>query len=345
MRNLSLLSVALLVACGDTTAPAPAPAPEPAPEPAEAAEPSANDALRTKAAAMFGTPPAEAANEAQPVTDARVKLGKALYYDTRLSQDRDLSCNSCHDLAKYGVDPGPTSTGHKGQKGGRNAPTVYYAAFHLSQFWDGRAKDVEEQAKGPVLNPIEMAIKDDAEIVARLSEEPSYAEQFAGAFEGDTPMTADNMAIAIAAFERRLVTPGPFDAWLAGDDKAMSEAQLTGLQTFVDVGCTACHTGPVVGGQMYQKLGLVKPYETADVGRQEVTGNESDKHMFKVPSLRNIEKTGPYFHDGSIATLDEAVKLMGSHQLGKDLDDKQVGEIVAFLGSLTGEIDQAYIAP
>ena len=268
----------------------------------------------------------------------------ALYNDTRLSQDRDLSCNSCHDLATYGVDAGPTSIGHKGQKGGRNAPTVYYAAFHATQFWDGRAKDVEEQAKGPVLNPIEMALKDDAEIEARLAEEPSYADAFAECFEGDKPMTADNMAIAIAAFERRLVTPGPLDAFIAGDDAAMTDAQLAGMKTFIDTGCTTCHSGPIVGGQMFQKLGLVKPYDTADLGRQEVTGKEADTHVFKVPSLRNIDKTGPYFHDGSIATLDEAVKLMASHQLGKDLDDKQVAEIVAFLGSLTGEINKDLIA-
>ncbi|NCG20960.1 MAG: c-type cytochrome [Rhodobacterales bacterium] len=343
MRTLSLLSLALLVACGSEATPEPVAAPKEAPVVEEAA-PSKHEETRTQAKALFGTPPSEAANEAEPVTDARVKLGLALYNDTRLSQDRDLSCNSCHDLAAYGVDAGPTSIGHKGQKGGRNSPTVYYAAFHATQFWDGRAKDVEEQAKGPVLNPMEMALKDDAEIEARLAEEPSYAAAFAECFEGDKPMTADNMAIAIAAFERRLVTPGPLDAFIAGDDAAMTDAQLVGMKTFIDTGCTTCHSGPIVGGQMFQKLGLVKPYETADLGRQEVTGNEADKHVFKVPSLRNVDKTGPYFHDGSIATLDEAVKLMASHQLGKELDDQQVGEIVAFLGSLTGEINQDYIS-
>ena len=185
MCTRSLLSLALLVACGSEATPDAAPKESPV---LEEAAPSKHEESRTH---------------------ARVKLGLATYNDTRLSQDRDLSGNSCHDLATSGVDAGPTSIGHKGQIGGRNSPTVYYAAFHATQFWDGRAKDVEEQAKGPVINPMEMALKDDAEIEARLAEEPSYAAAFAECFEGDKPMTADNMAIAIAAFERRLVTTPP----------------------------------------------------------------------------------------------------------------------------------------
>lgn len=291
---------------------------------------------------LFQPLPAEAS--APGMTEARIDLGRALFFDTRLSADGDLACNSCHDLQKYGVDGKPTATGHKGQKGNRNAPTVYHAALHSKQFWDGRAKDVEEQAKGPVLNPIEMAGGDPAAVESRLKAVPEYQKMFAEAFPGqEQPITFDNMAIAIGAFERRLMTPSPFDRYLQGDAAALTPEQEKGLQTFVDVGCASCHSGVAMGGVTFQKLGLKKPFETTDEGRFAVTKRDADRFVFKVPSLRNIEMTGPYFHDGKVATLDQAVRLMADHQLGKTLTDEQVKEILAFLGALTGEIPQEYV--
>ena len=329
--------IVILAACGgtpETQEPTPAPAVEVAPA----------DPLRSRAAGTFGVLESEAKNPANPVTEAKITLGRALYYETRLSQDNDISCNSCHDLAAYGVDAGPTSTGHKGQKGGRNSPTVYNAAFHMTQFWDGRAADVEAQAGGPVLNPIEMAMSSADDVVKKLKAIEGYPPLFAAAFDGDDPVSYDNLTKAIGAFERRLVTPAPFDAWLAGDDAAMTEAEKKGLTVFMDAGCTACHTGPVLGGQMYQKLGMVKAWDNPDLGRKEVTGKDADLQMFKVPSLRNIAKTGPYLHDGSISDLSEMVHKMGEYQLGKDLSAEDVASIVAFLESLTGEIDAEYTA-
>jgi cytochrome c peroxidase len=301
--------------------------------------------LMSRAKQVFGTPPSEMASKTNPVTPAKIDLGRRLYYETKLSKSGEISCNSCHDLAAYGVDGEPTSPGHEGQRGGRNSPTVYHAAAHVAQFWDGRAADVEEQAKGPILNPIEMAMPSEAAVVKVLKSTPHYPSQFKAAFPGEAdPVTYDNMARAIGAFERRLVTPAPFDDFLAGNEDALSKQQLEGLQTFMDIGCTACHVGPVIGGSLYQKMGLVRAYETEDMGRYEVTGHASDRKVFKVPSLRNIEKTGPYFHDGSIAELDQAIRLMGLHQLGRELSQQQVDAIAAFLSSLTGKIDTAYIA-
>jgi cytochrome c peroxidase len=222
---------------------------------------------------------------------------------------------------------------------------VYNAALHIAQFWDGRAADVEEQAKGPVLNPVEMAMPSPADVVVVLKSIPGYAPLFAAAFPGEPdPITFDNMALAIAAFERRLMTPGPFDKFLEGDDAALTPAQRAGLQTFIATGCITCHNGATVGGRMFQKLGLVEPYPTQDVGREKVTGNEADRFVFKVASLRNVAKTGPWFMDGSITDLNQAIRLMARHQLGKQLTDPDVASIRAFLESLTGTPDASYIA-
>jgi cytochrome c peroxidase len=318
------------------------------PEPTATASPEAVDAatLQAQASALFQPLPAEARSDRHPVTEAKVALGRMLYYETRLSKNQDISCNTCHDLARYGVDGEPTSSGHKAQRGGRNSPTVYNAALHIAQFWDGRAADVEEQAKGPVLNPIEMAMPDAGYVVQVLKSIPGYVDAFKAAFpEAADPVTYDNAAEAIGAFERRLVTPAPFDRFVAGDAGALTPAQVAGLKTFVDTGCATCHNGAAAGGSMYQKLGLVKPFETADTGRAEVTGNEADRFFFKVPSLRNITETGPYFHDGSVASLDDAIRLMAEHQLGRSVTDQQVGEIREFLASLKGEIPVDYITP
>ncbi len=302
--------------------------------------------LQAKAAGLFKALPADMSVEQNPITPEKVALGRVLFFETRLSKNHDVSCNTCHDLSKYGVDGTPTSTGHKKQVGGRNAPTVYNAGFHVAQFWDGRAADLEAQAKGPILNPIEMAMPDEAQVLAVLKSIPGYEPLFTSAFPGEAdPITYDNMAKAIGAFERTLVTPSPFDAFIAGDTTALTAEQLAGFQTFMDVGCTTCHLGQGVGGGMFQKLGLVKPYETTDLGRFDLTKNEGDKFFFKVPSLRNVEHTGPYLHDGSVATLDEAIRIMGEHQLGKTLTPEQIAQIKTFLGSLTGPLPTEGIAP
>jgi cytochrome c peroxidase len=345
-RLAGFLVLAALVACerGADTAP---PAAEPAPPAAAPVEPApvARAALRERAQAAFGTLPSEAASPANPITDAKIALGRTLYYDTRFSKNQDLSCNSCHVLDRHGVDGEPTSPGHRGQRGARNSPTVYNAALHFVQFWDGRAADVEEQAKGPVLNPVEMAMPSEAYVLQVIESVPGYAPLFQAAFPDDpSPIHYDNFGKAIGAFERRLITPAPLDRFLAGDLTALDDGQARGLQHFLDAGCTACHQGVGVGGGMYQKLGLVRPYPTSDEGRAAVTHNEADRHFFKVPSLRNVAQTGPYFHDGSIATLDDAIRTMGLVQLGRALSVDDVRSIRSFLESLTGAIDTAYIA-
>ncbi|MBW2269581.1 MAG: c-type cytochrome [Deltaproteobacteria bacterium] len=352
LRLLASLLTVLALACSQAETPAADTTAEPAanamaevptesePEPVDAAR----EALRIRASAIFGGMPDEVSNEANPVTEEKVSLGRMLYYEKRLSKNHDIACNSCHQLDAFGVDGEATSPGHRGQRGDRNSPTVYNAALHITQFWDGRAPDVEAQAKGPVLNPIEMAMRDEASVVAVLNSIPDYPPLFAEAFPDDAePLTYDNMARAIGAFERRLTTPSRFDAFLEGQIDALSDDEAAGLETFFAVGCIQCHVGPAIGGGSYQKLGRNLPYPTEDPGRAGVTGDEADRGFFKVPSLRNIEQTGPYFHDGSIASLDEAVRLMGRHQLGIELTDPQQTEILAFLASLTGQVDEAYI--
>lgn len=279
------------------------------------------------------------------VTDEKIVLGRMLYYEPRLSKNQKISCNSCHQLDKYGVDGEVTSPGHKDQRGGRNSPTVYHAAGHLAQFWDGREPDVEAQAKGPVLNPVEMAMPSADHVVKVLKSIPGYAPLFKKAFpDAKDPITYDNMAKAIGAFERKLVTPSRVDAFLAGDKKALTIAEKKGMITFFDAGCLVCHTSRYFGGDKYMKLGLVKPWPgIKDLGRSDVTKSDSDKHMFKVPSLRNIAKTGPYLHDGSQTDLKKQIRMMAKHQLGKDLSDEQVDSVHTFLEALTGEIPTDYI--
>lgn len=347
-RTLMIVAALSVAACDKPKEPAPAPAeqtaqPLAAPNPAE---------LRTKAKALFGTLPSVVEHKDRPITDARVALGRTLYYDHRLSKNQDLSCNSCHALDAFGIDPRHeavdkgTSLGHKLQFGDRNSPTVYNAALHVAQFWDGRAVDVEEQAKGPILNPVEMAMPDEASAVKVVKSIPGYEPMFKEAFPDDKdPITFDNIAVAIGAFERKLVTPSPFDKWLEGDDSALTEEQLAGLDTFINTGCAACHNGPAIGGGMYQKLGLIKPYPTKDEGRFQATQQEADKFFFKVPSLRNIAKTGPYFHDGSIKKLEDAVRIMAEYQTPAGaIGDDKVKSIVTFLEALTGTVPADYIA-
>jgi cytochrome c peroxidase len=297
--------------------------------------------------AVFAPLPASVPPEAGSIDEQAVVLGRMLYYEPRLSKSQRISCNSCHDLSQYGVDHQPTSDGDRGQKGTRNAPTVFNAAAHFAQFWDGRAADVEAQAKGPMLNPVEMALPGRDRAVAVLKSMPEYVALFKRAFpDGKEPVTFDNMANAIGAFERKLMTPSRWDALLAGDTAALTPAETIGLRTFLDTGCQHCHSGALLGGATYQKLGLAKPYPgLTDPGRFDVTNVQADFGMFKVPSLRNVEVTGPYFHDGQVATLDDAVRKMAEFQLGKKLSDVEVRQIVAFLRVLTGRIDSGYIKP
>lgn len=334
-------------ACKNET-PAAAPvaaAPQAASQPAAVAPPPAPVEIDPARLAAFGALPTVMENAKDPVTDAKVNLGRILFFDTRLSKNQELSCNSCHNLETFGVDNKKTSTGHKGQLGGRNSPSCYNAAGHFVQFWDGRAPDVEAQAMGPVTNPVEMAMKDEAAVAKVLKSIPDYAPLFKAAFPGEKdPLTLAGAARAIGAFERKLVTPSKWDAYLAGDKTVLSAEEKKGFNTFVETGCTTCHNGVFVGGGMYMKAGLVKPWPNqADNGRFDVTKNEADRMMFKVPSLRNIEKTAPYFHDGATASLEEAVKMMARHQLGKELQDAETGSIVTWLKTLTGTIPAAYI--
>ena len=280
-------------------------------------------------------------------TDAQITLGRTLFHDVRLSAGGDISCNSCHTLSAYGVDGQPTSTGFQGKKGGRNSPTVFNAAGHASQFWDGRSPHVEDQAKGPVLNPIEMAIKDDKAAVEILRGIPGYLPLFTAAFPDEkVAITWDNYGKAVGAFERQLVTPARFDAFARGDDNALTEEEQKGALLFMATGCMSCHMGPLFGGNSFQKVGNVKPWPRLDDhGRRDLTKAEADDMVFKVPSLRNVEKTAPYFHDGQTATLDEAVRMMARHQLGKELADGEVASIITFLKTLTGVLPAALIAP
>lgn len=293
--------------------------------------------------AIFAPLPEVMEAAGREITDERVHLGKMLYFEERLSKNHDVSCNTCHGLGAYGVDNLPTSPGHKGALGARNSPTVYNAALHAMQFWDGRAADVEEQATGPIMNPVEMAMSDEKQVVATLSSMPEYVEAFEKSFPGvDSPITLENVGVAIGAFERNLVTPSRWDAYLAGDKNALTPEEKDGFKSFVSNGCITCHTGAGVGGHMMQKLGLVNAWPNdKDPGRFEVTEVETDRMFFKVPSLRNILKTGPYFHDGSVESIETAVKMMGRHQVGREITSTDIDKIVTFLGALTGELPPA----
>jgi cytochrome c peroxidase len=304
----------------------------------------AGDALMTAAQSRFKPiplrPPELAGN---PNTPAKLALGRMLYFDPRLSASHAISCNSCHNIGLGGVDAEETSIGHRWQRGGRNAPTVFNAVFGTAQFWDGRAKDLEAQAGGPVVNPLEMASPTE-HVGEQLSAIPGYVAAFRSAFPGETnPVTLANSQKAIAVFEATLITPNaPFDRYLRGDAAALSVQQKRGLQTFMDKGCAACHNGINVGDGMYAPFGVVeKPgadlLPPNDKGRFNVTKTATDEYVFKVPTLRNIALTAPYFHSGKSWDLRQAVAVMGSSQLGAHLTEEEVDDVVAFLNALTGE--------
>lgn len=280
----------------------------------------------------------------QPITavkvanPAMVELGKKLFFDPRLSRSGFISCNSCHNLSMGGTDNIKTSIGHNWQRGPINSPTVLNASMNVAQFWDGRAKDLQEQAGGPIANPGEMAFTHELAIDV-LASIPAYRAEFRQVF-GQDKLTIEQVTRAIAAFEEVLVTPGSrFDQWLSGKKSALTKDELAGYQLFKSSGCIACHNGPAVGGNTFQKMGVVEPYKTAMTaeGRSAVTGKDADRFNFKVPTLRNVELTYPYFHDGEAATLTQAVDVMGRLQLGRTFTPDENAKLVAFLKTLTGK--------
>lgn len=282
--------------------------------------------------------PIQPIKAAKLVNPALIELGKKLYFDPRLSKSGFISCNSCHNLSMGGTDNLKTSIGHNWFQGPINAPTVLNSSLNLAQFWDGRAADLKAQAGGPIANPGEMAFTHELTVDV-LQSIPQYVAEFKKSF-GSEKVTIDEVTTAIAAFEETLVTPNArFDKWLQGDKKALSATELTGYQLFKNSGCIGCHNGVAVGGNSFQKFGLVQPYATKNpaVGRFAVTGKDSDRFNFKVPTLRNVELTYPYFHDGEAATLTQAVDTMGRLQLGKKFTDEENASIVAFLKTLTGD--------
>ncbi|MCB2187638.1 MAG: c-type cytochrome [Deltaproteobacteria bacterium] len=367
LKTISLGAVALLllgwVGCGPTHEPAapektpqtqaapavaPAPAPQPASEPCPPPLPPGASVLQRQARAIFGLLPATMPG-AETDTPAMAVLGKELYFDKDLSMNRTQSCNDCHqvDLNRAGVDYRSTSQGAEGKLGGRNAPTVLNAGFQMAQFWDGRAVDLAEQATGPMLNPVEMGMPTLDILLQRIKAKNSYRIAFAQIFAGQiNPITKANLAHVVAAYERTLITHSRFDEFLAGKADALTPREKQGLTLFLDQGCVRCHNSPVLGGQLYQKIGLFHPYaDKKDLGRYEVTKNPADKYVFKVPILTNITLTPPYFHDGKVETLAEAVELMAWLQLDQKWGRDEILPMLEFLNSLADRGRTTALAP
>ncbi len=303
--------------------------------------------LLKEAKQIFSPLPQAMSSEKNAITPEKVKLGKILFYETRISVDGTISCARCHPIGLYAADGLKKSIGNNCKVNARNAPTLFNAAGQISGHWIGNRVDAEDQARQSVIGPPSFGMPSYEAVEAKLKGIPGYTELFKKAFPGENnPVTVDNFAKAVGAFERTLVTPSPFDTFLKGDLAALKAQEKKGLRTFIETGCEMCHFGPYVGGQMYQKFGIFEPYwkytrsEPVDEGRYVVTKNEADKYVFKVPVLRNVAKTPPYFHDGSVDKLEEAVLIMGKVQLNRDLTKMQVEEIVAFLKSLTGIIPE-----
>lgn len=306
-----------------------------------------DDTLIKRASQILGPLPASMPSEQNPITTEKVKLGKMLFYESRISVDGTVSCSKCHPIALYAADGLRKSVGHNCKENPRNDPTVFNAASQISEHWIGNRTSVEDQAKQAVIGPPAFGMPSYEAVEKVLRAYKEYEAMFKAAFPSDKePVTVDNFAKAIGAFERTLITPAPFDAFLKGTKDAMTAQQKRGLGMFIDQGCVGCHFSPYVGGQMYQKFGIFEPYqkytksEKVDEGRYAVTKNESDKYVFKVPVLRNVAMTPPYFHDGSIDKLADAVWIMGKIRLGKDFPKEQVQDIVSFLHGLTGKIPE-----
>ena len=284
----------------------------------------------------------------QSIDDPRVALGKELFADARLSRDNTVSCRSCHVINRGGADGLVTAVGIEGQVGPINTPTVLNSGLNFAQFWDGRAATLEEQVPGPIHNPVEMGT-DLTDVVAKLGADTKFARRFGAVYP--TGVSAANVVDAIATYERALVAlDSPFDRYLGGDTSAISAQAERGYRAFLALGCVSCHQGPNVGGNMYQRFGIMGDYfadrghpTDADLGRFRVTGRERDKYVFKVPSLRNVANTAPYFHDGSAATLEDAVNVMIKYQLGRSVNDDERHDIVAFLKSLEGRVEDSLL--
>lgn len=282
----------------------------------------------------------------------RAELGRRLFFENRVSMDGNVSCSHCHLPDKQATDGLPKAVGVFGKENPRNAPSIFNAAMNFKQHWRGDRESLEEQAEKSLLGPASFGNPDQATAMGKLKAIPAYAEAFAKAFPDDKdPINSRNWGIAVAAFEWTLLTPSRFDAFLSGDAKALSPQEQAGLRKFIDTGCATCHNGVGLGGNSFQKFGVTEDYwketgaTTPDKGRADVTKNDADLYVFKVASLRNVAKTAPYFHDGSVDDLTKAVKIMGKTQLDKTLSDKEAAEIVAFLGSLTGPVPANYSAP
>jgi cytochrome c peroxidase len=308
---------------------------------AKSSAPSEREAPRSQRGEALNREPLSPLPHPEKLDPKLVALGRKLFDEKRLSSDNTIACSSCHDLAHGGDDGHPHSRGVQGRTGSVNAPTVFNAALNFALFWDGRAKTLEDQVGGPVTNPLEMN-SPWSDVVVKLRRDPGYAPLFAEIYaDGVTP---ENVRNAIACFERTLLTrDSPFDRWLEGDPSALSPDQREGYETFKSVGCIACHQGTNVGGNMFQRFGVLGDYfadrgniTEADYGRFNVTHDEADRFVFRVPSLRNVEYTAPYFHDGSAQTLLQAIQVMAKYQLGRSLNDRQVAVIEAFLKSLSG---------
>ena len=314
---------------------------------------SADDTLREQAGKFFSPLPRQMQSPQNPITPEKIALGKILFYETRVSVDKTVSCARCHPFSRYAADGLTKSIGNNCRVNPRNAPTILNAAEQISSHWIGNRTGVEDQAKQAVIGPPSFGMPTYEAVEKELNAIKGYGPLFNKAFPNDKdPVTVDNFAKAIGAFERTLVTPSPFDAFMKGDKTALNGAEKTGLKKFMDAGCVVCHSGAYCGGQMYQKFGKLAPYwqytgsATIDEGRYTVTKDENDKYVFKVPVLRNVAMTSPYFHDGSVDRLPDAVRIMGKIQLGKDLSDQENSAMVVFFKSLTGHLpDDAITVP
>lgn len=318
---------------------APAAAKQPAP-----LDPSAQLAGRAKAAlGQLPSPP-----QSPPEL---VALGRKLFFEKGVSADGDVGCVTCHDREHFAADGLPKSKGAFGRLNARNAPTVFNAAYQFAEHWRADRESVEDQARRALLGPASFGL-DSNETAVKLMRELPYADAFQRVFpQSPAPISVENWGTAIGAYERTLLTPAPIDAFMAGDAHALSSQQQAGLTTFLDLGCARCHSGPLVGGDFTKKFGTVADYapltnsNPADAGRFDVTHNEADRFVFKVPSLRNVQKTAPYFHDGSVPELPRAIEIMAATQLGTQLSPQQLEDLVAFLGSLTGTIPDSFAPP
>ncbi len=321
-------------------------------------EAQSNDkALLERAQQVFKPLPADASTPQRPLTPERVELGRLLFFENRVSTDGRVSCGACHLPSFYGTDALPRTVGNQGKILPRNTPTVFNTALQFVQHYGGNRADVEEQAVKALVAPLAYGNADYAAAEARLRALPGYRPMFEKAFPGeDEPVTVENWGKAIGAYERTLITPAAFDRYLQGDTAALSPQARQGLEKFMGFGCSGCHSGATVGGQMYQKFGITQDYwnltgskeielfKARDKGRFQDTKNEADAFLFKVQQLRNVAVTPPYFHDGSVAELGDAVRIMGKLQLGRDLSEADISDIKAFLQSLTGEVPAQFAA-